>query len=240
MRKQVRLTILSPSGWLGWTGLVVLGLLAPIPALSQTQEEGGVDWTLRFYGVLMDADYDEHLFQDGQHDTIRRNDEGVGLGFGAEARLSPLIGLEITNIIAGLDDDDVYYRDDEYHYDHDREGVFVLLGGINFHLVHTENFDLHLGPHLGIAATGHDDCDNDWFDDCDDDHSDVDGSAVVGLNLGFEFALGKEKNWALYMSAKGLGSFDDDDNDRRHNDRRDFDLDEEEFSFFAIGASYTF
>ncbi|MCB1045413.1 MAG: hypothetical protein KDC35_20895 [Acidobacteria bacterium] len=223
---------------------IAMLLMTSMTAWGQHHEEDDVDWTLRWFGTVMDVEFDTYRDAGGDGYYQRTDDQGGGLGFAAEVRFSRLVGLEFTQILAAADDISVYYRDDddEVNVDYDAEGVFTGLIGVNFHLIRTPSFDFHLGPMIGFAVTGFGDCDDDWYD-WENDHwnddceHDGEGSAVAGLNLGFEFSFGANKDWALYMSLKSINGLGDDDH--RHGDRR-FEVDEADFDFFAIGASYTF
>lgn len=238
MNRNWLTVILGSKTW----GLILAGAVIgmPISLLGQEPDQG-VDWTLRWFGVVVDTEFNDYGHDGNGHRHRGDNSEGVGAGFSAEARFSPLVGLELTHMVAATDDHHISYHDDEFDYEYDVDGIFSLLLGVNFHVLRGPRVDFHLGPQIGIVLTDNGECRDREHDRCEHhdryDDDEVDGSAVLGLNLGLDISLGRSKNWALYLAAKGVGGIGDDDH---HHDHDRYDLDESDFSFVAIGASYSF
>ena len=196
-------------------------------------------WTVRFYGLELESEPEDHRADPFEEDAF-------GLGGNMEFRLTRRWGIEADLLAAGhggyhcrrcRDDHSRDYHDDEW----DGRGYAGLLVGMNFHLTPSSLIDLHFGPTLGFMIYEDETWDHFTEEDRyhDYDHEDdVEGSAVVGLNLGIDIPFGPRKRWLFYASVKSMGAVWDGDNYYRRDDRlvsrdRDWDV-------AALGFGYKF
>ena len=173
----------------------VLLMLTTMPAAANDDDS---KWQLRIFASQVEADVDE-IDSDG--DTRAESDSAVGFGASLEYRFNRRIGLEMGALVT---DPDINIRQDQGNGQtvtaSDGLGLTPIFASLNFHLTPDRRFDVYVGPTLAYVL----------YDDLtftvpgqNGARLEGDNEFALGLNLGFDAALG-DSSWTFGGSAKYL------------------------------------
>jgi len=212
--------------WLAATLAVAL-LLAAAPLAAED-----LPWQVKGFILLMDGGLSEHSsHHDDEGWRTIEGDYGGGLYAAIEYRPTPLVGIELGNLVGAVGTTSGHYCGGcGRSLDSTAIGFSSLLVALNAHLTTSRRVDVSLGPIVGYS----------WFSRLDyDNHNHYAGTLSVeddmvwggGLDVDIRIA---ESRWSIAIAAKYLETRIE--TSRRHGVER-IDAD---FHPFMIGAGFGF